>query len=152
MKEKYITVFFILIFLCTGTIAIATDDLNDVLGEVNTIQNTISIKTPEGVKNFFSKIETWRIQKIQLFETKRDEYSAILHPYGKENTLSFNEEGNIEIQTGIQEARSYPSTTALLYLFIILIYIFSTVYLFYALMVLILLTVVKIVAGAVFKK
>ncbi|MBP6911622.1 MAG: hypothetical protein KBB88_00250 [Candidatus Pacebacteria bacterium] len=152
MKKKYILCLCIFSVFCAGSTAFATDDLEHVLGEVNNIQNTISIKTPEGLKNFFGKVEIWRISRIQIFETKRDEQGDILHPYGKENTLSFNEEGNIEIQTGIQEARSYPAATALLYVYIILIYIFSTVYLFYALIVLIVLTILKIVLGSIFQK
>jgi|GEM_PF-4616605 hypothetical protein len=151
MKTFFATFLFATLFLGAPSV-FAADDIEQVIGEVDQLQNTIAEKTPESLKGTFQKIEAWRVAKAADFTIKRDEQDALLHPEGEEKTVTLNEEGNIEIETGIGEAKEQPKVAAMFYLYLILVFIFSSVYLFYAVLVLLVLSILKVLLGALTHK
>lgn len=130
----------------------AADDVVQVLGEVDQLQTTLQEKTPESLKGLFANLDAWRIEQIEVFTAKRDAQDAILNPEGEEKTVTLNEEGNIEIETGLGEAKQNPTAAALFYLFLIAVFVFSVPALFYALVILLVLTILKVLLGLLMRK
>ena len=150
--KKFALFLFIFTSVCLSRSVFAADDIDRVLTEVDGIQNTIEEKTPDELKGLFVKINVWRTSLAEKFIQKRDAQDEILHPAGEEKKVTFNEEGNIEIETGIGEAKDNPQAAMLFYVYLILAFIFSTIYLFWSLLVLLILAVVKMLFRAVFQK
>lgn len=138
--------------LWVSRFAYAADDVVQVLGEVDQLQATLQEKTPESLKGLFARIDAWRVSQIDVFTAKRDAQDAILNPEGEEKTVTLNEEGNIEIETGLGEAKQNPTAAALFYLFLIVVFIFSVQVLFYAIGILLVLTILKILVGILMRK
>lgn len=151
MKTIFTTLFLATLFFQTSVV-FAADDIEQVIGEVDQLQTTIQEKTPESLKGLFAKLEAWRVAKAEVFAVRRDEQDTLLHPQGEEKTVTLNEEGNIEIETGIGEAKEQPKVAAMFYLYLILVFIFSSVYLFYAVFVLLVLTLLKMLLGILMHK
>lgn len=130
----------------------AANEIGSVVDEVNNLQDKVEEHTPEEIKGFFARLDAWRIEQANGYIMLRDRQDDILHPQGDDKTVHFDENGDIVVETGISEAREQPKEAALFYYYLTMAFIFSTVYLFYAVLILLVLSVIRMLWRLLFHR
>ncbi len=126
----------------------STSETDKIFTEIDKGADFVAENTPEGVKTFFGKMftstEVWRIKTGNEFAVKRDEAMNKTSVGDDSNNIFINNEGNIEVETGIGRVLNDPQNYFWIYTYVALVFIFLNIFIFYGLAILVVLFVLKI--------
>lgn len=132
--------------------SLGAEDLDTAVSEIDSFVSGVSGKVPPFLSDWYNALEQYRQKKYEDFKIKLAEYKNETIDQLEIGNVDFNESGNIEIGTGISQVEEKPKEYIMTAIYGALVFVFGSAILFFAVLFLILLMIIKIIINMFRKK
>lgn len=132
--------------------SLGAQDLDTAVSEIDSFVSGISGKMPPFLINWYNFLQEYRQNKYLNFKVKLAEYKNQTIDQLEIGNIDFNEAGNIEIGTGISQVEEQPKEYIMTAIYGVLVFVFGSTALFFAVLFLMLLIIIKIIINIFHRK